>query len=527
METVAAYLMVTFLAGMAAVLMRLPALIGFLAAGFILNAMAVEQLPLLDEAADLGVTLLLFGVGLKFDVRSLLAREVWLTASIHMIVFTVMAGGGLALIGLLSVGLLADLDLATCALLGFALSFSSTVFVLKTLEEHSDARSFYGRIAIGILIFQDIAAVAFLTVGKGSVPSPWALLLIALIPGAIVVRRIWDMVPHGEMQTVFGIMIALVPGYLAFESVHIKGDLGALAVGVLLAGHRSASELSQQLFSVKELLLVAFFLSIGFTGDPSWQAATLGLAALGLLPLKVVGFVWLLYWQKLRRRTAVLGGLVLGNYSEFGLIVVAIGAEAGMVDDQWLVAMSVAVAGSFVLSSVLNRANRYALNSARERMSPHPPDKVHPHERPIEVGDARAVVLGMGPVGRAAYRELRDGYGIPVLGVESDAARVQSLKQQLFHVVDADATDTDFWDRLQLTGRIEIAVLAMPLHATNLEVLRKLRDSDFNGVVATVVQYEDQQSEMHELGVDAAVQVYQGVGVTLAERAAEAVSERN
>ncbi|PID53052.1 MAG: potassium transporter Kef [Micrococcales bacterium] len=495
METVAAYLMVTFLAGMAAVLMRLPALIGFLAAGFILNAMAVEQLPLLDEAADLGVTLLLFGVGLKFDVRSLLAREVWLTASIHMIVFTVMAGGGLALIGLLSVGLLADLDLATCALLGFALSFSSTVFVLKTLEEHSDARSFYGRIAIGILIFQDIAAVAFLTVGKGSVPSPWALLLIALIPGAIVVRRIWDMVPHGEMQTVFGIMIALVPGYLAFESVHIKGDLGALAVGVLLAGHRSASEL--------------------------------GLAALGLLPLKVVGFVWLLYWQKLRRRTAVLGGLVLGNYSEFGLIVVAIGAEAGMVDDQWLVAMSVAVAGSFVLSSVLNRANRYALNSARERMSPHPPDKVHPHERPIEVGDARAVVLGMGPVGRAAYRELRDGYGIPVLGVESDAARVQSLKQQLFHVVDADATDTDFWDRLQLTGRIEIAVLAMPLHATNLEVLRKLRDSDFNGVVATVVQYEDQQSEMHELGVDAAVQVYQGVGVTLAERAAEAVSERN
>jgi Trk K+ transport system NAD-binding subunit len=164
---------------------------------------------------------------------------------------------------------------------------------------------------------------------------------------------------------------------------------------------------------------------------------------------------------------------------------------------------------------------------ARDRLSMHPPDKVHPHERPIEIGDARAVVLGMGRIGKATYRELTDAYGVPVLGVENNSSRAAALQEQGFNVVDADATDADFWDRLQLTGSVEIAVLAMPFHGTNLDAFHRLRAASFDGVVAAVAQYEDQMQEMRKAGVDVAVHLYEGVGVALAERAAGAAEDRD
>lgn len=84
MSDVALFIAATFAAGLLATLVRLPALLGFLLAGFVLHAVGVRELPYLDLLADVGVTLLLFGIGLKLDVRSLLAREVWVTTGAHM-----------------------------------------------------------------------------------------------------------------------------------------------------------------------------------------------------------------------------------------------------------------------------------------------------------------------------------------------------------------------------------------------------------------------------------------------------------
>ena len=90
MTTVAIYLIVTFGLGGLAMAVRLPPLVGFLAAGFVINALDVEHIPELEILADLGVTLLLFAIGLKLDVRILLRREVWLTTSAHMVISAVL-----------------------------------------------------------------------------------------------------------------------------------------------------------------------------------------------------------------------------------------------------------------------------------------------------------------------------------------------------------------------------------------------------------------------------------------------------
>ena len=91
MDASAAILVAALVGGLAASAVRLPPLVGFLLAGFVLRALGVEEVPVLQTVADLGVTVLLFGVGLKVDVRGLLRREVWGTATVHLVATTVLA----------------------------------------------------------------------------------------------------------------------------------------------------------------------------------------------------------------------------------------------------------------------------------------------------------------------------------------------------------------------------------------------------------------------------------------------------
>jgi predicted Kef-type K+ transport protein len=508
-----------FLGGTLAVLVRMPPLVGFLVTGFALNAAGVEELAQLEELADLGVTLLLSSIGLKLDVRFLLRREVWGTAVAHLALAIPLSMAYLALLGLLGSALLAGVGARTLLLVAFALSFSSTVFVVKVLDDRSETLSLYGRIAIGILIIQDLAAVAFMALVSESTPSPWTLLLVLVLPLAVPLRRVWSLLGHGEMQVVFGIFVALVPGYVLFDALGLKGELGALVMGVLLAGHAAANELSHHLLSVKDLLLVGFFVSIGFSGDLSWAAVGLGLALLVVLPLQGWLYMVLLRWGRLRRRTSALAGLALTNHSEFGLIVVAVGITGGLLEDDWLVVLSVAVAASFLLSSLANRRSSRLLPRLAGSLPRLDPATLHPEDRYVDLGHAQAVVLGMGRVGSAAYRRLVDGYGLTVVGVESNRDRVEALRRAGINALEADASDREFWVRVAHTTGIQVAILAMPFHGTNRVALTQLHASGFRGRVVAVAQYDDDARTLREDGVDDVLQIYDGAGAEMADRA--------
>ncbi|GAA1861994.1 cation:proton antiporter family protein [Myceligenerans crystallogenes] len=522
MVTAATLLVVTTALGLGAYLLRLPPLVGFLVAGFVLHAAGLAEPAYLDTIADLGVTLLLFGIGLKLDLKTLLRKEVWLTTGAHLVISVAVAVGFLGVFGLIGLPLLAGKDLGTLALIGLALSFSSTVFVIKVLDGRSDQSALYGRIAIGVLVMQDLIAVVFLSVAKGDPPSPWALALVLLVPGAWLLRKAWSRMGHGELQALFGIAAALGPGYALFDAVGLKGDLGALVMGVLLAGHTNATELSRHLFTLKELLLVGFFVSIGFAGTPTGATVAVGLLVLLMLPLQALCTALLLRVVRLRKRTAILSALVLANYSEFGLIVVDVGVDAGLLHTDWVVVMAVAVAVSFVISSAVNtRGNEIAIALAK-RFRSKPNEWLHPEERLIDVAGAKALVLGMGRVGRGAFGQLCDDYGMNVLGVEHDPARVKALRAQGYEVVQADATDIEFWARVRNAGSVELAILAMPFHQANLIALGQLRAGEFNGTVAAVARYDDDAEELRRHGADAVFHLYGTAGLALADQAAEA-----
>jgi len=512
------YLVAALVGGLAARLLHLPPLVGFLVAGFALAAVDVDEHPAVTTLAELGVTLLLFAVGLSLDVRRLVRREVWLTALLHtglMIGVGVAFLSGLALTGLAA---LAGLELRALVFVAFALSFSSTVLVVKMLDERSGSRSRYGRVAVGILVVQDLAVVAFVALGHGHAPSPWAVLLVLLLPARHLLRAVWDRLGHGELQVLFGVAMALVPGYLLFEAVSLEGNLGAVVMGLLLAPHDRAGDLAKSLFSVKELLLVAFFLSIGLQGIPTAAQVGTALLLLLLLPVQTGAYLALLTAFGVRRRSAVLTALALANNSEFALVVTATAVSTALLDRSWLTTMSVAVAASFLLSTAVNlRAEQWA-DSVERRWPETHPQRLDASERPIPLHDVDVLVLGMGRVGTAAYARLADE-GLRVLGVEHDEQRVAQLESRGFTVVAGDATDSALWRRLVAIRSLRTVVLAMPFHHANLNALTVVRSRHFTGTVAAAARYDDEVGDLVDAGADSVLHIYSGSGLALAEAA--------
>lgn len=514
MDVIALTLIVAAAFGTIAHLLRVPALVGFLAAGFVLGAMHTEPFVGLERIADIGVTLLLFTIGLKFDVRSLLRPESYGTTAIHMLLSVLVGAGAVALAGV--IGLTAVDGWRTLALVGLALSFSSTVLCVKVLEDRSDDGSLYGQTAIAILVLQDVIAVVFITVNADEPPSPWAFALLLLFPLAWLLRRLLDVIGHGELLVLFGVVMALGPGYLAFEAVGITGDVGALVMGLLFATHRRAIEMSKALFSVKELFLVGFFLLIGMGAAPTWTDAALALLlCIVLLPLTFIGFVWLGRLFGLRNRTAIRTGLVLSNFSEFSIIVAAFGVGAGLLTERWLTVVAIAVALSMVASSIAN-AHGLRLITALTWLPAQQVSKLRPADRPIDTSGSDVVVLGMGRVGRAAYERLVDEGGLRALGIDNDHAVITRLEGDGLNVLEGDATDLEFWSRLVSGGFVKTVVLAMAFHGSNAFALERLNEAGFDGRVVAVAQHPDQVEHLAARGVDGVLNIYAGAGYTLA-----------
>ena len=518
-------IIVAFILGLAARQVGLPPLVGFLVGGFVLNALGVSEGYLVIRFSDIGVTLLLFCIGLKLRLKSLTRAEVWAGALIHMTVTVLVFGLGIFALALAGFSMFAGLDFKLSLMLAFALSFSSTVFAVKVLDEKAELSSLHGRVAIGILIVQDMLAVIFLTVSAGKWPSPWALLVpVVLFAIRPLLMAALDRSGHGEMLVLFGLFAALVLGAAGFELVGLKADLGALVLGVLLAQHPKASELADALFSFKEIFLIGFFLKIGFFGAPSLEG--LGIAALFVLavPFKMALFFFLLTRFHLRARSAVLGSFSLANYSEFGLIVAATGQSSGWLDGQWLVIIAIALSVSFVLASSLDAVAHAIYALFADRLKRFETRGVHPDDQPIDPGDAQIAILGMGRVGTGAYEFMRHKFGDVVIGVDHDPLAVAKHQQEGRNVIYGDPTDLDFWARTPAEGdKVRAILLTMSKFAANLAAAKQLGEGGYSGILAASAHFDDEVAELKEAGVHAAYNFYADAGTGLAEEVYEAM----
>jgi hypothetical protein len=228
-------------------------------------------------------------------------------------------------------------------------------------------------------------------------------------------------------------------------------------------------------------------------------------------------FFALLTRFRLRSRSALLTSLSLANYSEFGLIVGAVGASAGWISGEWLTVVAVALSLTFILAAPLN----IAANSLYHRFDDfllrrQLPERL-PYDRPIESGAARIAVFGMGRIGTSAYDVLRERHGDVVLGVDADAGTVGRHLAEGRNVVRGDASDSDSWENIQKKGGIAMAVLAMADNGANLYALEQLTDSPFEGVVAATARFADEREELAAAGADFSCDVFEEAGRGFAE----------
>ena len=176
------------------------------------------------------------------------------------------------------------------------------------------------------------------------------------------------------------------------------------------------------------------------------------------------------------------------------------------------VALSLALAASFMISAPLNGQSERIYHRLGNWLRGMQATTLHPEDRPIELGDAEVIILGMGRIGQGAYFELENKYGTVILGVENDSEKLPTLRAQGMNVIEGDATDTDFWDKVLLSNQVNLVLLAMPHHSGNLYAIEKLRSHGFNGKIAAIVRFEDDIASLQEQGVDAVFNVYNEAG---------------
>lgn len=496
----------------------LPPLIGFLAAGFAINGfgpqlgLPPETGPILTHVADLGVLLLLFTVGLKLKLRQIGQPQVLGTAVLHF------AASAALFAPVMRFAFTDSWSIAILVAMG--LGFSSTVLTAKMLDAKRELGNFHGRTAIGILVVQDVIALLVLAVFSGKVPGAWALLALATPLLRPVLYRLLDLAGHDEVLVLTGMMLALVLGGAGFEAIGLKGEIGALVMGMLLANHPRAGELSDSLWALKEVFLVGFFLSIGMSGLPDASAFVFALALGVMLPLKGVAFYALLVLFGLRTRTSFLTALSLTAYSEFGLIVAA-GIPAA---EPFLVPMALAVSMSFLVAAPLNRVAHPLFERWESRLAPFERQMRHPDEQPRDLGRANVLIFGMGRTGSAAFELLAEA-GLSPVGLDADTYKTAAHVDAGRNVIFADAEDSNFWNRVDLSG-IRAAVLAMDDIEAKLIAARTLRARGFTGPVVSHALYAEHVDMITEAGADHTYLTMREAGRSLAAHALEEIDRQ-
>lgn len=510
------WLTIAFICGFIVKQAGLPPLTGFLGAGFLLNALGLTEGTIaLDRIADIGILIMLFTIGLKLKLKSLLKPEIWAGTTLHTVITTMVTGGIIFLLSSAGLSLISSLTFTQSILTGFALSFSSTVFAVKILEEKGTMTSDYGKTAIGILVMQDIFAVLFLTFSKGTYPDIWAVGLPAfLIVFKFILYILIKRTGHGELFTLFGIFAFLTVAIL-FEHMGLKADLGALVAGILLSDHQRSDELSKNLLRFKDLFLVAFFFQIGLTGAPGVKELLAALMLCLFIPFKGWLFLHIFNRFKLNTRKALFSTVTLANFSEFGLIVTSLAYREGMLPGEWLVISALALSISFIFASPLNSRAEALYNRLPEYMKR---EELAENREAVELSQYlsehmenkryKAVIAGMGRVGSVIYERMKENFGkdeIFAMDFDEDTVKLHGLRK---NIIMGDISDRKFLQALIKYADPEMMILAIPINDTLLQAVSWLKEEGYRGKICTMAKYDDEVATLRKAGADIVFNLY-------------------
>ncbi|GMN03377.1 cation:proton antiporter [Erythrobacter sp. MTPC3] len=482
---------------------KLNPIVGYLGLGLGISALGFAdgfEGPVVAAMAEAGVMFLLFNLGLHFSLGRIRAEagNIFGFGSLQMLV----AGGGFAALFWM-IGLPTEFAIIG----GFAMGLSSTAVVIGLVRERDQADCPVGRAAQSILIFQDIAAILLL-VAAGALGTGGAIAAALGIAGvkalvafgiAIIFARyltgpIFRLIARAGSSEVFtatALFIALAAGW-ATGIAGLSLTLGAFLGGMAVADSRYRILVQTEIEAFRGLFLSFFFISVGLSIDPAVIAdnwITVIVAAAGLIILKCVFNVL----AGLANRWSVPGsiqlGFLLGQGSEFALVLFAIPAVAGLVDAEPLAILVTAIAISMAVTPFISNAGRKIAGKLRSG----------PADEKLEGDNAPVIVIGLGPSGRAVADALSFN-NIDYLAVEPNHVRFEEAIADGYQAHHAHPGDPRSWDALGMERR-EVIVIA----TGNIELSRELtplieeRLPAMHRIVA--LPSEDAREEFEELGL--------------------------
>lgn len=470
---------------------------------------------MLHQISHLGVIFLLFTVGLHINLKNIVQLDVLGVGIPHLMVSTAI---------FTPICLFFGLNTEAALFIGITLGFSSTVLTAKMLESRNELGSFYGRIAIGILILQDLVAIGLIAYAGGGIPSVWAIGLLGLPLLRPVFTWLLKVVGKDELVMLMALSLAM-GGDLLFSSLNLSGELGALVIGMLFANDERGEQLEKKIWSIKEAFLVGFFLEIGLGGLPSSDTYNFILLLLLLLPVKALLFYGLFMYFKLRSWTGFLATSTLTAYSEFTLIAGTVAVSANIIPAEYIVILGLLTAISYMVNTLIVVNESRIWSVLEPYLDRFERDVKHPDHQPIALGAAEYLVIGLGVTGAATYDLIKRSEG-KVVGFDIDPdvviRHIEKGKRALY----ADVQDSDLWEELDMS-KVQSIMITM---STNIDLKKQIvslikEKNGFKGPIHVLTANERESETIRRMGASPVSIPSIQVGEKIAEAGMSRVQE--
>ena len=512
-------LLMSAAAGAVSLWLRQPVLIAYIVIGIVAGPAVLGVVTAHDQIdllAQVGVAVLLFVVGLKLDLQHIRhIGPVALATGLGQLAFTIVIG--FLLILAMGKGWVEALYVAV------ALTFSSTIIIVKLLSDKREIDSLHGRIAVGFLIVQDLAVVVAMMVmsalrgdgsgGEGSLLALAGSLSLRIGVAAVamyllmryILPRVVDrMAQSQELLLIFA--IAWGTGLAALgEWAGFSKEAGAFLAGFSLASTHYRDAINSRLTGIRDFLLLFFFIDLGAKLDFStlggeiWPALVLSLFVLIGNPLIVMAIMG---YMGYRKRTGFLCGLTVAQISEFSIIIVAMGITLGHIGGGALGLTTLVGLVTIALSTYMILYSHPLYEKlapwlgAFERKRPYRELAVATERHDLREADV--IVFGLGRYGSRLALGLKEA-GLKVLGVEFDPEAARALRRHGLPVRYGDGIASEFLESLPLKDTRWV-VSTLPDMASNRDLLRSLRELHFTGEVAVVAREEFDGAALKRLG---------------------------
>ncbi|MDD5406136.1 MAG: cation:proton antiporter [Sulfurovaceae bacterium] len=397
---------------------KIPTIIGYILSGVIIASIFKfndSSKDTLSHISQFGVVFLMFTIGLEFSVKHFreMKKEVFIYGMLQV---------GITGILFSSVSyFLFEANPKTSLIIGFALALSSTAIVLKILNENHETHSGYGRITLGVLLFQDLAVIPILlmisifTIHNQSLSSLIGELLISavivfmafFIAGKYVTERYFSWIMSTNSEEIFLVSVLLVVISTSFfaESLGFSYSLGAFLAGMILAETKYRYKIEADLVPFRDILLGIFFVAIGIQID--WHSlikywhVILSLVVLIMLLKAIIVFMVLSFF--VQKRSAMKAALALFQVGEFALVIFTIAYANGMISDAWNQILVISVVMSmfiapFVLKNIKNIVDFFSPEPTALRKRAFREDSFAGH----------IIICGYGPLGQRLAANFRD-----------------------------------------------------------------------------------------------------------------------